>query len=407
MADFERDLAAVQKMDAVPRILDVVCSMTGMGFAAVARVTGEHWVALAVRDLIKFGLKPGGELKVETTICREIRDAGAPVVIDNVAEDEVYSAHPTPSMYGFQSYISVPIVLANGRFYGTLCAIDPKPRKLNTPELIGMFKLFAELIAYQLDANEQLVTSRAELATSRADLASSEANLLDARKTAQLREEFIAVLGHDLRNPIASIDAGATLLLKRENNEEPRKILLLMRGSVLRMASLIDNLLDFAQGRLGGGIQIERSTDEPLTPLLRQIVSELHSGYPDRVIKTHIDLKENVDCDRRRIGQVLSNLLGNALTHGATDKPVIVSASSDGDAFELSVSNAGDPISAATMKQLFQPFYRGSVRPSQQGLGLGLYIASEIARAHGAKLTVKSAPGETRFTFTMPLPPSW
>ena len=91
-----------------------------MGFAAVARVTEDRWVACAVRDEIAFGLQPGGELEVETTICDEIRDSGRLVVIDNVAEDKAFCGHPTPRMYGFQSYISMPIVRPDGRFFGTL-----------------------------------------------------------------------------------------------------------------------------------------------------------------------------------------------------------------------------------------------------------------------------------------------
>ena len=106
------DIDAVGAIDAVPTILDVVCRATGMGFAAVARVTEDRWIGCAVHDQIEFGLQPGGELKVETTICNEIREMRAPVVIDHVAEDEVYCGHPTPAMYGFQSYISMPIVLA-------------------------------------------------------------------------------------------------------------------------------------------------------------------------------------------------------------------------------------------------------------------------------------------------------
>ena len=165
-----------------------------MGFAAVARVTKERWVCLAVNDEIDFGLKPGGELAVETTICHEVRESREAVVIDHVAEDEVYCGHPTPKMYGFQSYVSMPIFLKDGSFFGTLCAIDPKPAKLKNPGVIGMFKIFAELIAFHLDAGQRLATARA--------------NLLDARTTAELREQFIAVLGHDLRNPLASIGAG-------------------------------------------------------------------------------------------------------------------------------------------------------------------------------------------------------
>src|ERR1700674_1587354 len=128
--DFAADIAAVQRIDAVPRILEVVCQSTGMGFAAVARVTDERWICCAVLDQIDFGLKPGGELKVETTICHEIRQSREPVIINNVAEDEAWCKHETPARYGFQSYISVPIILADGSFFGTLCAIDPRPARL-------------------------------------------------------------------------------------------------------------------------------------------------------------------------------------------------------------------------------------------------------------------------------------
>jgi GAF domain-containing protein len=116
--DFEADLLAIEKIEAVPTILEVVCRTTGMGFAAVARVTEDRWIACQVRDGIAFGLPPGGELDVTTTICREIRRDRAPVVIDHVAEDGAYCGHPTPARYGFQSYISMPIVLPNGTFWG-------------------------------------------------------------------------------------------------------------------------------------------------------------------------------------------------------------------------------------------------------------------------------------------------
>src|SRR5215203_467949 len=124
------DLNAVAAIDAVPNILKVVCQTTGMGFAAVARVTDEQWIALAVRDEIGFGLEPGGELDLATTICSEIRQSREPVVIDHVSEDPCFADHPTPKMYGFQSYISVPIIFRDGRFFGTLCAIDPAPAEL-------------------------------------------------------------------------------------------------------------------------------------------------------------------------------------------------------------------------------------------------------------------------------------
>ena len=383
--DLSADIAAVQGIAAVPRILEVVCRSTGMGFAAVARVTEQRWVCCAVRDEIAFGLTPGEELQVETTICHEIRQSGEAVVIDSVADDLVFCGHHTPAQYGFQSYISMPIILGDGSFFGTLCAIDPRPARLNTPQTVGMFKLFAELIATHLDAANRL--------------AASEARLLGERETSELREQFIAVLGHDLRNPLASIAAGTKLLTR--GNRDAAPILALMQQSVARMSALIDNVLDLARGRLGGGIALNRAT-QSLEPVLNQVIAELRAGFPESQIETDFDLTQQVDCDSGRVAQLFSNLLGNALTHGTPGAPVRVRANTHKDEFELSVANAGEPIPPEAINRLFQPFYRVA-QDSGQGLGLGLYIASEIAGAHGGRLDVASSPLETRFTFRMSL----
>ena len=388
MHQLHADVDAIARIDVVPTILEVICRTTGMGFATVARVTESDWVACAVRDEINFGLAPGGELKVETTICNEIRGSGAPVIIDQVAADDAFCRHPTPEMYGFQSYISVPILRKDGTFFGTLCAIDPKPAKLKETQVLGMFRLFAELIGFHLEAHERL--------------ARSEAALVDERRAAELREQFIAVLGHDLRNPLGSISAGANLLAKANLNAREQTILGLVQGSVRRMVGLVDNLLDLARTRLGGGLPLNKESDQPLEPMLDQIVNEARSNWPQRQIDAAISLPEAVACDPVRIGQLLSNLLGNALTHG-TEGPVVVRAHVEAGAFELSVTNQGDPIPQEVAAQLFEPFYRASAGSTETGLGLGLYISSEIARAHGGALTVTSAPEATCFRFTMPL----
>jgi signal transduction histidine kinase len=389
--DFQVDIDTIKQIAAVPTILDVVCNTTGMGFAAVARVTDDRWVACGVRDTIEFCLQPGGELKVETTLCHEIRQHGQAVVIDHVATHEVFCTHHTPALYGFQSYISMPIVLPDGRFFGTLCAVDPEPRVLNTPAIIGMFKLFAEMIAFHIDAHERV--------------AASQADLFEEREASGLREQFVAVLGHDLRNPLASIDACMSMLQKRPFDEKADQVIRLARNSVLRMSRLIDDVLDLTRGRLGGGIPLHRDGDGALERILRQVVDELTAGWPQRRIEAEFDLRETVWCDSGRIGQLCSNLLGNAMTHGASNAPIRVQATADGDVFRLTVANAGEPIPSATLERLFQPFFRGAERPDQQGLGLGLYIASEIARAHGGTLSVASEAAETCFTFQMPSMP--
>ena len=252
-----------------------------------------------------------------------------------------------------------------------------------------MFKLFAELIAFHIDANERV--------------ASSEARLLDERQTSELREQFIAVLGHDLRNLLAAISAGAELLGKVPLDAKPARMVSVIQRSAIRMSDLINDVLDFARGRLGGGLTVDYAAATNIEPVLRQIIAELQATRPDRTINDHLSLTQAFACDHQRIGRLFSNLLANALTHGAADQPIQVHAWTSDDVFQLTVANSGDPIPQAALARLFQPFARGAVRPSQQGLGLGLYIASEIARVHGGTLDAQSSPQETRFTFRMPL----
>jgi sigma-B regulation protein RsbU (phosphoserine phosphatase) len=230
-----------------------------------------------------------------------------------------------------------------------------------------------------------------------------EGRLRTENEASVLREQFIAVLGHDLRNPLASISAGARILDRSARSEKEHQIIAMMQATIIRMAELIDNVLDLARGRLGGGLTVDRDPAKPLEPVLAQVIDELRLASPGRVIETEIELTKPVDCDPTRVGQLLSNLLGNALTHGSADKPVMVRAITTDTAFELSVSNQGIPIPAALMDKLFEPFFRGAARPSKQGLGLGLYIASEIAKAHGGEMTVSSDPSSTTFKFKMPL----
>ena len=310
-------------------------------------------------------------------------------VIDHVAEDEVWCRHATPALYGFQSYISVPIILADGVLFGTLCAVDPRPARRKTPEVIGMFRLFAELIARHLDADRKLVAT--------------ESALTDERAMAELREQFIAILGHDLRTPMRAITGFSELMLKSPLDADVAEMAAFIRNSAMRMNALIDNMLDLARGRLGGGFSLIRDAGESLEPVLQAVVAELQASHPDRVVQTRFALSEPVSCDRGRIAQLASNLLSNALIYSSSGEPVTVRAVSDAECFELSVSNGGKPIPPAVLAHIFEPFYRSGSRHTREGFGLGLYIASEIAKAHGGTLSVASTEEETRFTFRMPM----
>ncbi|UZJ64319.1 GAF domain-containing sensor histidine kinase [Sphingobacterium sp. KU25419] len=383
--DYQTDIEQINQIPAVTKILEVICNTTGMGFAAVARVTKDRWIACAINDKINFGLGVGGELKVKTTLCQQVMDEQKEVAIDHVTEDPIYSDHHTPKMYGLQSYISIPIFLTNGDFFGTLCAIDPKPALVNNEKIISMFKLFAELIALHLETLE--------------NLRETQTKLVEEKTNAEIREQFIAILGHDLRNPVGAIFSAAQLMFRNSLDEKNLKLAKIIQDSTLRVRGLIDNMLDFARGRLGSGIVLNYDNDKDLEETLHQIIIELRTVYPDREILADLNLNHQTKGDYKRIAQLFSNLLGNALSHGSKDSPIIVTAKSESDFFELCVINKGNKISTETEKHLFKPFSRGKVHLGQEGLGLGLYIASEIANAHKGQILVNSTDEETCFTF--------
>ena len=226
----------------------------------------------------------------------------------------------------------------------------------------------------------------------------AELNLTNAIQLSSIREQFIAVLGHDLRNPLGAIITGISLLGMEELEPEQAKIVKVMSRSAQRMNELIKNVMDFARVRLGGGMLLDKKPAS-LTPILTHVVDELKIIWPNREIISEFELEDLVECDANRVAQLFSNLLANAITHGAQDKPIYAKAVLKDEVFELSVSNSGNPIPEDQIKKLFEPFTREDVRPSLQGLGLGLYIASEISRAHGGELAATSTNDETRFTF--------
>jgi signal transduction histidine kinase len=382
------DIQTIARIAAVPTILEVVARTTGLRFAAVARVTDSTWTACAVYDQLDFGLEAGSQLALESTICNEIRQHKRAVIIDSVSQDKRYRNHHTPALYGFESYISIPIVLPGGYFFGTLCGLDTRPAVLDNLNTIRTLELFAELIASQFAAEQ------------RNDAMASE--LLAANDTAKLREQFLALVGHDLRSPLGAITLGVDLLRATPLSERAERTVGLIQRSAARMTEMIANILDFARGRLGGGIPVSLSIDNHLADVLRAVVSEVHSSEPTRDILTHIDIGPPIACDSHRLAQLLSNLLANALTHGAADIPVRVEALGDAHSLTLRVKNGGRPIPPEKLPLLFQPFSRSQDATPQPGLGLGLYIAAEIARAHRGTLEVTSNADEgTTFTFRM------
>lgn len=376
------DIATISRINAVPAVLQVISELTGLRFAAVARVIDNTWIACAVLDRLDYGVQVGDELQLVSTLSDEIRRGQQSVVIDKVSEDPLSRDHP------FESYIAVPILRTDGHFFGTLCALDPDPAPLKSSTIRSTMESFARMLALQIETEENL--QRTEAAS------------IKERKTTELREQFIAVLGHDLRNPLFAISAGAEMLLRKvkdpANEQRARHIL----TSARRATKLVDDVLDFARGSLGRGIPVNIEPCPDLGDVLRHVIAEIQSIHPKRIIQSSIGDLSDIHCDRERVAQLLSNLLANAVVHGDPDGTLEVSAQVNEGHFVLSVKNQG-LIAEDALPHLFQPYSRPTGGRPQAGLGLGLYIANQIALAHGGKLEVESTePQGTTFTFSLP-----
>ncbi|HTJ45462.1 MAG TPA: ATP-binding protein [Kofleriaceae bacterium] len=222
-------------------------------------------------------------------------------------------------------------------------------------------------------------------------------------RTVRYNEMFTAMLGHDLRNPLGAISTGAQLLVRRTDDERIVTPANRILSSSERMARMIDQLLDFTVARLGRGLELHRERVD-LSAVARQVIGELEAVYASRSIELSIAGDPAGAWDADRLSQSLSNLLGNALEHGALGAPIQLEL--DGrapDTLTVRVKNGG-AIPPELLPVVFEPF-RGSRRAERRsrGLGLGLYITREIARAHGGRLDVASTI-ETGTCFELELP---
>ena len=308
-------------------------------------------------------------------------------MVSNAGSESQWCNHPGFKVYGVQSYIGVPLYRRDGSIFGTLCALDTVPVELSDDHL-QTFHLLANLVAFEMEAEERRLQQQQELER--------------ARENTKIRDQFIGVLGHDLRNPLNAITVAAAVLLEDKTLSEENSMLAgVIRESARRMAGLIENTLDLTRSQVGGGIRLSPSPND-FGEVCLQVINELRVGHAAR----DIIFEERGDgrhyFDESRAAQAISNLLSNALQHGAPREPVRLTLRTEETDIFIDVHNFGAPIPEEKHDTLFDPFKRGAV-PSEeamqpQGLGLGLYITREILRAHGGDISLK--PDENGNTFS-------
>jgi sigma-B regulation protein RsbU (phosphoserine phosphatase) len=274
-----------------------------------------------------------------------------------------------------------------GRTVLHVAAFVAEDRHKYERELIAQRKRAEELSSQQAQTQRDLAEARAQ-----------------AEDRALFAEQMVGIVSHDLRNPLSAIHMSSALLGMGAVPEQQRAVLGRINRSVGRAERLITDLLDFTQARLGGGLAVERKSVD-LHEVIAESVSELAVAFPERSI-VHVREGAGVcSADADRVTQALGNLVGNAVSYGSPYQPVTVTTRSTGQSFDILVHNDGEPIPTAMKEALFEPMVRGAKAAGARGVGLGLYIVREIAKAHGGTVSVESAAGVgTTFKVSLPNP---
>ncbi len=247
------------------------------------------------------------------------------------------------------------------------------------------------------------LTQRRETEAINRALAEQRAALAEKARIQEFQERFLAILGHDLRNPLASIDMGLGILSEQINEPTASSVLARMRSSSGRMSRMIEQILDLTRSRLAGGLELDLQVMDVRGPLSK-ILDEMRTAHPSRSFD-FLAPHANILGDPDRMEQVFSNLIGNALLHGDPTTPVVIRVH-PGELVSVVVHNQGEAIPADIQSKIFDPFRRGdrdSRTAKTAGLGLGLYISSEIVRGHGGSIEVEST-ADRGTTFLVKLP---
>lgn len=435
---YQKDVLDIGKIPIIADLLNVICQTTGMGFAAIARVTEDRWITCSVLDHLNFGLKPSDELQIETTICNEVRQMNRSVVIDHVSEDPEFRNHHTPAMYGFESYISVPIIRKNGDFFGTICALDPKPNTVNTPNILRMFNLFSELISFHLQALEEISASESKLFKERELYRKNEENhklftenleKKVSERTSELQannqklekmnselQSFAYISSHDLQEPLRKIQTFSSLIEEREAmhlSDGGKTYIKRIKNAAERMQALINDLFAYTQ--------TDNSERKFIHADLSEIIAEVTGDLEEDLQAKNGTIITGQLCSAHIIAfqfrQLLFNLISNSIKFAHPEKPLeirITCEIKDGDAnnallsshlkyCHIRIADNGIGFEQKYSDKIFQLLQRLHSRTEFDGTGIGLAIVKKIVENHHGTITANAIPGDGA-TFDIYLP---
>ncbi|GAB3702251.1 HAMP domain-containing sensor histidine kinase [Spirosoma flavus] len=391
--ELARDIERIQRIPIIPTLLNVICETTGMGFAAVARVTEDRWITCSVRDDIQFGLQPGSELTIQTTICNEIRDSHQPVVIEHVQQNERFCNHHTPAMYGFQSYISFPIILKSGEFFGTLCAIDPRPAQLESTKIRGLFAAFTELISLHLQQSDLLEESD----YARKNLSRQLTNSQDENR------QYRHISSHTLQEPLRKLRLFSGMLVEAiriNEREKAGQLAVKINQGAERFSALLKDLTSFSD------LEKNQTTFQPtdLDYTLGLVITELRTQLDIKEADVRLGPMPTVPGIPAQLELLFYHLVENAIKFSKPDQVLALSIDSnelistelipnlspDKQYVEIKLRDDGIGINPSQLEKIFDLFSQLPTGEIQRGAGIGLSICRKVLRNHSGQISIHS-----------------
>lgn len=368
-------------LDSVAALLRVVCDISGLGVATVAEVTEQRWIACAVEDRIAFGLQPGAELDLESTLCNHVRSSHDAVIISDVTQNPTYCDHPAPGLYGWKSYLSVPVFRPNGTFFGTLCAFDPQPApRLEQRPVIDTLDGFARLLGELLAREEQ----RREASP----------GARGGRDLTPLREQLLVLLEEDLQRPLQALAKEASADAAQAQR---------WQAEAQRLAERSAATADFVRVRLGHGLPLKLTLVEGVNERLTNLLATLQARFPDQTLGSELpELPAAVRLDLPRLLQAMGALLEWVASRNPAGGTLLLRGELDERCYRLAVESRTAVVDPGSLSQVFQPALTEATPEQPARLELSLYLAQEVARGHGGSLVARQENGRLRFILTLP-----
>ncbi len=309
-------------------------------------------------------------------------------MINHASSDERVSEHPGLKIYGIESYIAVPLLRRDGSYFGTLCALDPLPAQLDETNF-GIFELLSQLISFELEAEDEKIAREAQIGA---------------------LNDLVSIAGHDLRQPLSALRLRAQMTARRAKREGVSPELAAQLDGLVtdtqRAILLTDSLLDV--GRIQAGSFTLEEAEIDLAVLVQQVVEDVKTSSPNHSFQLETPHSLTVKGDGLKLGQVIRNLLDNAVKYSPeSTQPIEVKLSPLPTSEALfQVRDYGIGVAESELSKLFQRQYRSSnaLESGISGSGLGLYISQKIIEAHQGKLWAELADGGGMlFQATLPL----